>query len=115
MSSQLRYGADSTLELDLDAAALVDCHAPRGKAVADPRAATSAALANPLDFPPLRQAVIPGDHVALAVQGGVPQRAAVVAAMVADLIGAGVAAAHICVVHDASDPAIADDLRRELP
>src|SRR5437899_1244946 len=101
MSSQLRYGADSTLELVLDVAALVDCYAPRGDAVADPKAATSAALAKPLDFPPLRQAVIPGDRVALAVQGGVPQRAAVVAAVVADLIEAGVAADHICILHDA--------------
>jgi nickel-dependent lactate racemase len=116
MSSLLRYGADSILEIDLDASALLaDCQTPRGEALVDPIAATASALAAPLDFPPLRQAVIPGDRVVLALGGGVPQAPVIVAAVVADVIKAGVAAGDICILRPSTDPATADDLRRGLP
>lgn len=116
MPLQLRYGADSTLEIDLDAGALVAaCHTPRGDVLSDPKAATAAALAKPLDFPPLLQAVIPGDRVVLALAGAVPQGPAIVAAVVADVIEAGVAPGDICILRAATDPSSADGLRLALP
>ncbi|HEV3416439.1 MAG TPA: lactate racemase domain-containing protein, partial [Pirellulales bacterium] len=98
--SILRYGANSTLELDIEPVALLaDCRAPRGVAVADPVAVLSAALADPLDFPQLRQAVIPGDRVVLALEPELPQAPALVSAVVSSLLEAGAAAADICILH----------------
>src|SRR5258708_5713518 len=116
MSSLLHYGADSTLEIDLAAGALLAaCQTPRGDALSDPHAATAATLAKPLDFPPLRQAVVPGDRVVLALACGVPQGPAIVAAVVEAVTEAGVAPGDICILHAATDSSTADNLRLALP
>jgi nickel-dependent lactate racemase len=56
----------------------------------DPAAATIAALAAPLEFPPLAQAVVPGDHVAIAVDEAVPEVASVVRGVIESLRRAGI-------------------------
>lgn len=105
MSSLLRYGTDATLRLDIPPNALIaSCEAPRGEAIADIQAATREALAVPLDFPPLTRAAVPGDHVALALEHGVPQQAPIVAVVVESLLAAGVSPAAITIVC-----ALADD------
>ena len=53
-------------------------------------AATVAALAEPLDYPPLSQSTTPGDRVVLALDRGLPEAAAVTAAVVRALADAGV-------------------------
>ena len=74
MPSILRYGADSSVAFDLPADVLLaECDAPRGQPLDDPAAAVAAALDDPIEFPPLAQAVVPGDLVALAVEPGLPQ------------------------------------------
>ena len=77
MPSTLRYGAGSTVEVDLEPQRLLAAcgDSPAGGLV-DPAAALAAAVAAPLDFPPLAHAVFPGDRVVLAVEEGVPQAAA---------------------------------------
>src|SRR5690242_3257113 len=106
MNLSVHYGVDSTLELEIDSSALVaDYDLPRGSPLADPGAATLAALAAPLEFPPLRKAVIPGDRVVLAVAEGVPQAPAIVRAVAKALIDAGITAGDICIVHSAREPA----------
>jgi hypothetical protein len=53
---RIRYGTDSTLDLDLDDEAQVQaCDAPRGVPIANVAAAAREALAAPLSFPPLAQ------------------------------------------------------------
>ena len=49
-----------------------------------------ARLRQPLQFPPLAQAAVPGDKVALALDRGVPQAPAIVAGAIAVLMSAGV-------------------------
>jgi nickel-dependent lactate racemase len=49
-----------------------------------------AALAQPLDYPPLASATVPGDQVVLAVEPGLRQMEAVVAGAVFSLVEAGV-------------------------
>ena len=117
MSSILRYGANSRVEFELPSAALVaDCRTPRGAPVADLTGAASAALEQPLDFPPLRQSVVSGDRVAVALEAAVPQASLLVSAVVSHLLGAGIAAGDIFIVHPGRDRAGADDaLRSELP
>jgi nickel-dependent lactate racemase len=63
--------------------------APAGP-LGDPAAATVAALAAPLDFPPLAQAVVPGDHVAIAVDESVPAAASIVQGVIESLRRAGI-------------------------
>lgn len=87
MTHVLRYGAESVLRLELPAATwLGDFSQPLGKPLADPATATEAALTAPLDFPPLVQAVVPGDRVVIAVDRGVPQLPAVVRGLVQTLL-----------------------------
>ncbi len=116
MLSSLRYGVNSTLELEIESAALVaDFHSPHATPLADAAAATAAALAAPLEFPPLRKAVIPGDRVVLAVAEGLPEAAAIVGAVTADLIDAGIKAADISIVHSSREPAAGGTLSEGFP
>ncbi len=118
MPSTLRYGAGSTVEVELAPERLLAvCGTPQGTALADPAAALTAALAAPLDFPPLKSATIPGDKVSLAVEHGVPQAAALVGAIVRTLVDeAGTRPADICILQARGDHgAKLDDLRASLP
>ena len=75
----LRYGIDSSLCLELESEALLAfCDAPRGEPVRRVAEAVKRALAEPLEFPPLVQAALPGDKIVLALDRGVPQAAAFV-------------------------------------
>jgi nickel-dependent lactate racemase len=117
MSSKMRYGTHSSVDIDLSSIALVaDCRAPRGAPLADLTKTALAALEQPLDFPPLRQSVVLGDRVAIAIEAGVPQFSILASAVVANLLGAGIAAGDISIVHSGADRAGAEDaLRDELP
>ncbi len=117
MSTVLRYGVNSTIDLDLSPNALIaDCRGPRGSALADLPAAVSAALAEPLDFPALRQSVVPGDRVAIALESEVPQAASIASSVISNLLDAGVAPADICIVRTGADQDGFDTrLRADLP
>ena len=96
----LDYGADDPLVLETEEGGLVtECRGPAGVAGQAARDRVAAALAAPLHGPPLAAHVVPGDRVAVAVSGAVPQAAAVVAAVVAGLCAAGVEADAIQVLH----------------
>jgi nickel-dependent lactate racemase len=87
MQRHLRYGAHGELCLDPPPGAVwTDYAQPAGSALADPAAAVAAVLDAPLGFPPLRQAVVPGDHVVVALDHGVPQGPAVVAGILQTLL-----------------------------
>jgi nickel-dependent lactate racemase len=91
MRATLRYGADSSVRLELrDGSVLAECGAPRGEPLDDPAGATARALAEPLDFPPLWQSTTPADRVALALGPGVPHAGEIVAAGLGSLMEAGV-------------------------
>ena len=117
MTSVLRYGADSSVELEMsDEALLAECGNPRGQPVDDPIEVTAAALAEPLDFPPLARAIVPGDHVLLALEHGVPQAAGIVAAAVRTLVDEGIEPADIVVLRSPADvEAGGEDPRRMVP
>ncbi|MCA9201800.1 MAG: DUF2088 domain-containing protein [Planctomycetales bacterium] len=75
-----------------------DYSLPQCRPLDDPVAAVAAALVTPLDFPPLSVCTVAGDQIALAVDRGVPQAAAVVAGVMQTLIEAGVSPANVAVV-----------------
>ena len=116
MSTTLRFGPDSQLTLDLPPAVLVaDCGRPRGEPLDDPAAAMEAALVEPLDMPALAKCVVPGDHVTLALDPGLPQAPALVAGVVATLLEAGVQSRDISILHTLDDAkSSADDPREAL-
>jgi nickel-dependent lactate racemase len=78
----------------------------------DPGAAMKEALAAPLEFPPLSAGIIPGDHVAIAVDGAVPSLAKVLRGAFDFLREAGVEASDISVV--AEDERTAELCRDEI-
>jgi len=76
----LRYGSNSKLHLELvDGVGLGEVGTSRGQPLADAGAATTAALHEPLDYPPLAQSTTPADHVVLALDRNVPQAAEITA------------------------------------
>ncbi len=104
MASTLKYGADATVEVDIDPQRLLAaCGAPANGDSVDPASALRAAVEQPLDFPPLTQAVFPGDRVVIAVEAGLPQAAALVESLVQLLLDAGSMPGDICVLHAKAD------------
>jgi nickel-dependent lactate racemase len=100
----LRYGVESSLAIDLpDHVLVAECSAPAGIASGDIARAVRAALSEPLHFPPLAQATVPGDKIVLALEPGVPQAAAVVAAVVEYLCEAGASPEDITVLRTLAD------------
>jgi nickel-dependent lactate racemase len=91
METVLRYGSDQSVRLEFANGELVaDCAMPRGMALREPAATLTAALDEPLEYPSLSRGVAPGDRVVLAVEQGVPEAAALVAAAIDHLARGGV-------------------------
>jgi nickel-dependent lactate racemase len=99
----LRYGADSSVSLQLDKEPPEQLGVPRGAPLSDTAAAVRAALERPLDYPALAQCTTPGDRVVIAVGAEVPQIAQVTAAIVDALVSAGVEADGITILRSESD------------
>ncbi len=102
MSIDLRYGRDASARFDLPPEAhLEHCAAPRGTPIAGVAGAVSAALAAPLDYPLLGQAVVPGDRVVIAVGAGLPRAEVVVDGAMRVLEAVGVAPADVTLLGQA--------------
>src|SRR5213594_3900835 len=69
-----------------------------GDPIGDLSGAVAHAIESPHEFPPLRRAVVPGDHVAIVLDEDVPRPADVLGPVVECLLAAGVAAYDIHVV-----------------
>jgi nickel-dependent lactate racemase len=99
MTQRLWYGLNSTIEYEpSQSTSLVRWEGPRDEPLGDVRAAAAAALAQPLGFPPLGRAIVPGDKVVLALDGDVPRAAELVAATVEALVDGGVNASEITIL-----------------
>lgn len=115
MPKQLHFGADSAVSYAARSG-LVHWAGPNNRPIADVQAATAEALAAPIDFPPLRMAVVPGDKIVLALEPGVPRAPALVAAVVNAVLQGGASAEDITVLHTHDDPqSAASDPRDKLP
>jgi nickel-dependent lactate racemase len=81
------------LELDIDERRLVRAQrAAEAPALANPAAAVREALEHPIDYPPLRRALTPDDHVAIVVDEQVPHLAQVLVPILEHVCKAGVLA-----------------------
>lgn len=91
MPAHLKFGTSGVVALELEAKRLLAvCGEPAAANLSDVRAATAAALAEPLDFPSLAKAIVPGDKVVVTIEPDTPRRSAVVAAVIDVLLSAGV-------------------------
>jgi nickel-dependent lactate racemase len=114
MTSTLRYGTDASLSLEFEPGALLaQCGVPDRVPLEEISPAIRAALAEPLEFPPLARATVPGDKIVLALEPGLPQAATLISALVDYLVEAGAAAADITILCTKADlDARGDDPRR---
>jgi nickel-dependent lactate racemase len=113
----VRYGNNSTVQLDFaDGAASAESGTPHGEPLADLDAAMRAALAAPLNFPPLAQCTTPADQVVIALDAGIPRSAQISAAVIHNLVEAGIDPDGITVLQTQADSgAEANDPCQMLP
>jgi nickel-dependent lactate racemase len=90
MPCTLPYGVDAKLELPLDRAQQAGWFVGKSTPVSDVRQATLDALAAPIGYPQLAQAVVAGDHVTIVVDRFVPRAGEIVAAVVERLEECGI-------------------------
>lgn len=111
----LRYGSGSVLKVDLKPETFLGkFDSPQAVCLGDPAAAMAAAAADPLDFPPLVKAMVPGDCVVIALDQGIPRLAAIVDALIETVIEAGVQPRDITLLFTHQAAESADRLPGEL-
>ena len=115
MSVVLNYGQQGRFECQVPQERLVGFY-PAPEPVADLQAELRHALEEPLEFPPLSRAVVPGDHVVLALDRHTPQAATLVAAVYEILAAQGVSPADILILQPTAlaGPKVTDP-RTSLP
>lgn len=94
----LRYGRASALELKVAPHALLAGAVQASDVLADPTAATIAALTDPCRYPPLSRAVVPGDRVVIAALADIPCLPQIVAGIASILEEAGLGRDEVRVV-----------------
>jgi nickel-dependent lactate racemase len=108
---ELEYGR-RRLALDIGPARLVAHH--RGPAgVADPAAALREALSQPFEYPPLRRALTPDDHLAIVIDARHPALGGLLAALLDELLAAGVAPEGLSLI--GAEAGVSDDWIDALP
>lgn len=112
MSRTLHYGRAATIELPLEVQPASGGDQDVVAALTDVRRATLDALTAPLEYPLLSQAIVSGDHVAVAVDRLVPRANEIAAAVVEHLVESGVSVEAITVLFsDAGTAALPLPLR----
>jgi nickel-dependent lactate racemase len=109
VSVVVSYGQHRQIEFGLPAERMVAfCPAP--EPLPDVLENLRHALAEPLDFPPLSRAVIPGDHVVLALDRYTPQAATLIAGVWEVLAAQGVEAKDVLILQPTAlcGPALVD-------
>jgi nickel-dependent lactate racemase len=115
-TTNLKFGTKGKIAFDFPAGVLVASFVGPAASEIDATAAATKAIDAPLDFPPLRQAVVPGDRIVLAIAPGVPEAASIVAAIVPALLTAGAEPEDISVLRSPTDVANGEpDPRGKLP
>ncbi len=117
MPISLDYGDATSLLFTPPASCRVEfLDLPASAATSNLAEQTRAALEEPLEYPPLRMSVVPGDHVAVVIEPGLDASPEIVAEIVAALAQGGVAAADVVVVRSQLDAAAQlADPRLKLP
>ncbi len=87
----LRYGANSSVQIDFDACTLLaECDGPRSARPAPLAEAVHDVLARPVGLPALSRCITPSDQITIALGAGVPEVAEVAATVVRYLVDSSV-------------------------
>ena len=109
---EIEYGASDRMTLEVESRQLaLDCRPDAARE--DPTATIRQALSQPIDFPSLKQVVIPDDNVVLAVDPRTPDLALIVAGVWQILKTVGIHPDQVRIVQPAADHS--PDPRNELP
>lgn len=112
---ELPYGRDGVFTTRVPRSLLAVYHRGPGP-VDELESRLAAALAAPLDFPALRQAVLAGDRVVLALDRATPAAAALIQSVWNVLSSQGIRAEDVLILQPASlNPDVQTDPRRLLP
>jgi hypothetical protein len=98
MATTVTFGNSIRCKLALNDFTFLGADKERHPTLRNPTAAVRDALASPDGFPPLASATVPGDHVAIAIDCGVPQMASILGGVVGAMLDAHVAPAMITIV-----------------
>ncbi len=99
MEHILKYGENATIALQVpDERFLGEYGQPTGDPLDDVSAAMAATLVEPIDFPSLTEAAVPGDKIAIPLDPGLPQAPALVAGLVQALCEARITPSDITVL-----------------
>jgi len=118
----LNYGKSGRLRCEIDTDRIVALPIPP-ESHSDLSARVRSALAHPLDFPPLTQAVLPDDRVALTLDAATPEASALIAETWRELAQREVSPEHVVIVQPDSgligtleDPrsGLSDDVRERV-
>ena len=111
----LEYGVEGCWEGEIEGDRLLVHHAGP-MPLTDSPAAIRASLSSPIDFPPVKQAVVPGDRVVLALDRDVPSSAEIIAELCAMMIAGDILPENLLILQPASLTGVRpSDPRRLLP
>ncbi len=109
----IQFGSNSNWSIDFEGR--LEPQAKTANAIGDDlQAKVWDSLANPLDFPPFEQAIVPGDRIAVLVDPLVPRMAELVAACVRYLVDKGVQIEQLVIVLAGHEPKDAEALHIQL-
>lgn len=114
MSVTLSYGKSGQFSCTIDPARVLACHRSPAP-LADLAGAVREVLFRPLDFPPLARAVVPGDHVVLALDRHTPGASRIVPEVWRALEPQGIESDNIMILQPADWKGALTDPRVELP
>ena len=115
MQRQLKYGREGVVELDFPSDTKVASGPLNADPISDVAAAVTAALCEPLGYPQLRECVVPGDRVAIALDDCIPHATAVLSGVLHELSQAGVDLDNCCVVCSAGYERRIEALSKAMP
>jgi nickel-dependent lactate racemase len=119
---ELNYGFAGRFQFEMEPERVVAAH-PAPAPLERPRDSIAAALAKPVEYPPLEQCTIPGDRVVLVLERHAPCSAELIAEIWAALERRGAAPADVTILHPGdfrgrspSDPRglLAESVRHEI-
>ena len=116
MEAQLAYGRSAVLNLTLPEERILASYGPAvGEPLDDLVASVAAAMLDPIGYPPLTQAVVSGDRIAVPLDPSIPKPQLLVAGLLGPLCEAGIAPHDITILTTHPIKGKQEDPRNELP
>lgn len=111
----LDYGKSERWEGAIPSERLLQFHQGPA-ALLNPQGVVQEGLRQPLEFPPLEQALVPDDRIVIVLDRGIPSAAEIISAVWSSMVLAGIDPVNLLILQPAStNPGLIADPRRLLP